>query len=375
MKIAVVYDALYPYKIGGVEKRIWEVSTRLVKRGHEIHLYSVKFWRDENTIEKEGVILHGVTKFRPFYTDSRRTIMPSIIYSSRLFSPLLNESFDLIISHQFPYFSFFPIKIVCLLKKVPFVIVWHELWENHWYEYLGYLGIFGKIIEYSILFMTRNILPVSFTTQKKINRVRCEFPVIPNGIDFPQICSVSPAKIESDLIFVGRLIREKNLFLLIQALELLLHSPDPLRCVILGDGPERRNLEKKGEKLVDSGHLMFFSHIPDYESMIAMMKASKIYVSPSLREGFGITALEALASGLPVVTVNHPNNAVRDFISPETGRICKNDPLSLAAAIMDCIQNYQSMRVNCINFARVFDWNEIVNKLEMVYLNIIKEHN
>jgi len=43
------------------------------------------------------------------------------------------------------------------------------------------------------------------------------------------------------------------------------------------------------------------------------MKSSRVFVLPSVREGFGIVALEALACGLPVVTANHPANAARDF--------------------------------------------------------------
>ena len=43
------------------------------------------------------------------------------------------------------------------------------------------------------------------------------------------------------------------------------------------------------------------------------MKSSKICVLPSTREGFGITALEGLACGLPVVTIDHQANAIRDY--------------------------------------------------------------
>ena len=41
MKIAYVYDAVYPWIKGGAEKRIYEISKRLVERGHEVHLRKV----------------------------------------------------------------------------------------------------------------------------------------------------------------------------------------------------------------------------------------------------------------------------------------------------------------------------------------------
>ncbi|MCL0080146.1 hypothetical protein M1O18_04520 [Dehalococcoidia bacterium] len=57
MKIAYIYDAVYPWIKGGVEKRIYEISKRLAERGHEVHWFGLK-WRDgENDIVKDGVYL------------------------------------------------------------------------------------------------------------------------------------------------------------------------------------------------------------------------------------------------------------------------------------------------------------------------------
>ena len=47
MKIAFVYDVIYPYVKGGVEKRVWELATRLSRRGHDVHLFGMKFWDGE----------------------------------------------------------------------------------------------------------------------------------------------------------------------------------------------------------------------------------------------------------------------------------------------------------------------------------------
>ena len=67
MKIAYVYDAVYPYQIGGVEKRIFELSKRLAARGHEIHLYGLKTWDGDSTFFRDGVRYHGVGETRSFY--------------------------------------------------------------------------------------------------------------------------------------------------------------------------------------------------------------------------------------------------------------------------------------------------------------------
>ena len=84
------------------------------------------------------------------------------------------------------------------------------------------------------------------------------------------------------------------------------------------------------------------------------MKSSKICVLPSTREGFGITALEALACGLPVVTIDHKANAICDLITESNGFLCSlsaedsccNNPLGLC--------HHAEMRNACILSADSF---------------------
>ena len=57
MKIAQVRDTLYPYTKGGAQKRVWEISKRLAKRGHEVHIFGMKYWDGDDVILKGGEIL------------------------------------------------------------------------------------------------------------------------------------------------------------------------------------------------------------------------------------------------------------------------------------------------------------------------------
>ena len=59
MKIAFVYDAVYPWIKGGAEKRIYEIGKRLADK-HEVHWYGIRWWDGKETIEHDGIILHGV---------------------------------------------------------------------------------------------------------------------------------------------------------------------------------------------------------------------------------------------------------------------------------------------------------------------------
>jgi hypothetical protein len=97
MKIAYVYDAVYPFVKGGVEKRIWELAVRLVRRGHEVHLYGMQFWEGPAVIEREGVVLHGVCAPLALYTAGRRSIAQAVWFGWKVIRPFLQVKIGAIV--------------------------------------------------------------------------------------------------------------------------------------------------------------------------------------------------------------------------------------------------------------------------------------
>ena len=374
MKIAFVYDVIYPYVKGGVEKRVWELATRLTRRGHEVHLFGMKFWDGEDILIHEGLFLHGVCPAQKLYFDGRRTIWQALYFSIHLISPLLKERFDIIDCQQFPYFSCFSAKFFSKLKKIPLVITWHEVWGDYWYEYLGWKGFVGKTTEQLVARLTSENIAVSKTTAKNLNNLGfChEIKIIPNGIDLTRIRSIIPSSESWDIIFVGRLIREKHADLLVHAVKLLhLKKPD-IRVVIIGEGPEYFKIKNliDDKKIQNSVYISRFYQ--DHDDLLAHLKSSKVFVLPSTREGFGITALEALACGLPVVTVDHPANAVRELITENNGFLCSLSAQDLADKISLALLHYIEMRDACIVSAESFDWDSITSDIESYYQSVIE---
>jgi len=144
MKIAFVYDAIYPWVKGGAEKRIYELGKRLVEMGNEVHVFGIKWWDGKDIIENEGMVLHGVCGAMELYVNGRRSISEAVIFSIKLLPQLMREKFDIIDVSAFPYFSCFSVKIVSMIRRTPMIITWHEIWKDYWYEYLGWMGILGK---------------------------------------------------------------------------------------------------------------------------------------------------------------------------------------------------------------------------------------
>jgi len=92
------------------------------------------------------------------------------------------------------------------------------------------------------------------------------------------------------------------------------------------------------------------------------MKASKVFVLPSIREGFSITVVEANAAGLPVITTSHPDNAARDLIRHGVnGLLVEPTAEDIAEAILKVLDggNLEPTK----NIER-YDWKVVAKAIE-----------
>lgn len=370
MKIALVNDTIYPYSKGGTQKRVWEISRRLAKKGHTVHLFGMKYWDGGEVIIKDGVYLHGVCKPQELYVEGRRSIKEAIYFACKVVRPLLKEDFDIVDCSNFPYFPCFSAKLHALRKKSTLIITWLEVWNDYWYEYLGRKGIFGKWIERMVARLSRNMITISESTKRGLLSIGAggSIKVVLNGVDFEQINAASPASDESDVIFAGRLIKEKNVDVLIKSIALTRDSIPDIKCLIIGDGPERSNLERLSHALGLEGNIHLLGFLARSEDVFSYMKSSKVCVLPSTREGFGIVVLEANACGLPVVTVRHPQNAASDLINDgKNGFLCKLNEEDMAEKITMALEAKQDIFQGCLDYARNYDWDRIAEMVEVVY--------
>jgi glycosyltransferase involved in cell wall biosynthesis len=159
--------------------------------------------------------------------------------------------------------------------------------------------------------------------------------VVPMVVDLELIASVEPVAADEapDLLFVGRLVAHKGVDLLIDAVAIL-KTEIPLRVLVVGDGPEKPSLENQAIEKGLSTIIQFRSDVVEQTEVFALMKAARVFVFPSLREGFGIAPLEALACGARVVTNCHPDNQARHLVArSKLGYIAEPTAKALAASV------------------------------------------
>ena len=372
MKIVYVSDAIYPYNIGGKEKRLYELSTRIAAMGHDVHIYTMHWWKTPETTRVEnGVTLHAISRYYPMYKagGDRRSIKEALLFSLACFK-LLGVSFDVLDVDHMPFFPIYTSWIVCRLRGKKLYGTWHEaLSRKDWVQYMGPAGNIAALIERVSLHLPDTITAASKHTQLQI---KSEFKrtknvvLVTSGIDIRLIDSLNPAKIVCDVLYSGRLVKDKNVDKLIRAIGILSRRNPAIRCIIIGHGTERRRLQHMIQKRKLEPYIQLLSPLQNAEDLYAYMKASKVFCLPSIREGFGIVALEALGCGTPVVTTNSPANAAKYLIQEGvSGSIVEPLPkyFSRALGYWTTVDKPKHIKGK----AAAYDWNSLAAIQTQVY--------
>lgn len=369
LKIAIVSDAIYPYNIGGKEKRIYEISTRLAKSGYDVTIYCMKWFKGKgNTRIENGVTLKAISPYYPLYSGPRRSFKQAILFSISTLK-LIREDFDIIDADHMPHLVLFPLKIICMLKRKKLYATWNEVWgRRYWKKYLGnYLSEVAYIIELLSARLPDEIIAVSEHTRNKLIKdlkIKKGIKVVTNGIDLDEIKKVKPSKEISDIIYAGRLLKHKNIDVLIKSINNLKKDYPKIKALIIGEGPEKKKLELLIVKYNLSENIKLIGHLQNHTDLYSLFKSSKVFAFPSTREGFGIAALEANACGMPFVTSDHKDNATCQLINGDkNGHAVKLNFIDISKQIKSLL-----IQKTTKNFdLNKYDWDTIALSVKEVY--------
>jgi glycosyltransferase involved in cell wall biosynthesis len=334
--VALVCEAIHPYSHGGREQRYHELTRRLADR-FELHVYTMRWWEGPRIYTEGGVTFHAISPLFSPCTKNRRSIRQAMAFALACLR-LIRCQFDVLDADHMPYFQLFVLRAVAILKRKPFIVTWHEVWSrSYWFSYLGWPGLAGWLLELLAMRMPTAIIAASPHTAERLQLSRSRqssITTVPNGIDLAAIRGVYPDADVRDLVAVGRLFDHKRMDMLLDAIALLHARHVTVTCRIIGDGPNRDALHEQARRLGVDHAVTFHHDVAEPKDVYALLKASRIFVSPSAREGFGIAVLEALACGVAVVTTSAPDNLAQHLVarSPR-GVVCQPSADSIATTV------------------------------------------
>lgn len=375
LRIAFVYDALYPYVLGGGERRFHELGRRLAER-HEVHFVSWQFWDGPSRLERDGMTFHGVGRAPSLYGgDGKRTVREAVSFACRALPLLLRERFDDIDCSATPYVPLYAVALAARMRGTPLVATWHEFWGEHWDAYLPerrFVAWTARTLEAMGARLGDVVVPVSDFTSRRIGSRAGVQHVVPNGVDLDEIRRASAEPEPSDVLFVGRLIDDKRVDLLLGAVQRLREKWPALRCTIVGEGPQRAELEALAARLGVAGNVRFAGWVEPSSRVFGHMKAARLLVLPSVREGFGISVVEAQACGTVPVVVRSPMSAASDLVRDGVdGTICEPTVKGIATAVSGLLLDparLATMSSAAAAAAERWSWDRIAGEMEALYL-------
>jgi glycosyltransferase involved in cell wall biosynthesis len=193
-------------------------------------------------------------------------------------------------------------------------------------------GLLKSLLERVGLRYAAAVIVTTEALRARAARFARRIELIPNGVD---TCRFAPPVREGgraaphQVLYVGRLSKEKNLSALIRAAASL-RGRIPLRLVLVGDGPLRESLAVEAR---DAGVAIDFPGVVDQRTLPQVYAAADAFVLASFTEGHPKVLLEAMSMGLPCVASDCDGN--RSLVTPErTGLLFDpNRPADLAACL------------------------------------------
>ncbi len=191
---------------------------------------------------------------------------------------------------------------------------------------------------------------------------------VPLGVDLDTFRPRAPVPAADGtvrLVMLSRLSREKRPERAIDAVRLLALDR-PVELTVIGNGPQRRRLERRADGLP----VRFLGHVAQRDAIARAVAAADIALCPSPAETFGLATLEALACGTPVVVP--AAGAARELVDePGSGVVCDGTPDGLAQAVRDLLETSEPVRRSAARAAAErFPWSATVSALLDEYAGV-----
>ncbi|OGM92030.1 MAG: hypothetical protein A3J09_02860 [Candidatus Zambryskibacteria bacterium RIFCSPLOWO2_02_FULL_51_21] len=258
-------------------------------------------------------------------------------------------------------------------KKVPIILTLQEGDSEKWlrYRWFGLIDLSWRMA----LKRTARLTAISNYLLERAKRLgytgfSC---VIPNGVDVEKFLNPKSKILNPDevtLITTSRLVEKNGVGDIIEAMKFL---PESMKLRIIGIGPLEKNLKAKVRDLKLENRIDFLGIVPNSEIPKHLHEAD-IFIRPSLSEGQGISFIEAMAAGLPVIAT--PVGGIPDFLKDaETGLFVESkNPRQIAFQIQKLISNRVLHDKIVINAKRMvsekYDWDLIANDMRSKVFNV-----
>ncbi|MFA6106324.1 MAG: glycosyltransferase [Patescibacteria group bacterium] len=312
MRIAIYSDTCFYPQVNGVANAVKESAFGLAKLGHEVCLFTVSKAREETLREMvDNKFKICLLPSLPFwgYERERMSLVPGLSFKKlKKFKP------DVIHVHT-PFSVGWEGAACAKFLKVPLVGTHHTFFD-HYLEHVRLDYDWAKGFSWKLFVRFYNLCDLVLNPSRALNGemisrgLKKPGQVLANPIDTefyrPADTETKPG-LKKELgfsgplaIYTGRISYEKNIAEVIKVFALAAKKFTDARLLIVGDGPEKENLEKFAHELGISDRVKFAGFLFGAE-LVKALQAADVFITASLSENQPVSVLEAMSCGLPVI--------------------------------------------------------------------------
>ncbi len=389
MKILMFSWEYSPISHGGLARHVQDLSESLVEREHTLYIIT----QGNNNIPREEEI-NGVNVIRAEEANiTANNFVDGILH---LNFQLLERAvelqqevgeFDIIHGHD--WLVFWASKVLKHSLKKPLVYTIHATEYgrnqgiyNDMQRYINDLEWYSNFEAWKVIvcsnYMKSEIKGLFQVPDDKIVRIENGVNIDNYRAEYSEEFRKKYASPRENIVFyVGRIVREKGIQVLIQAIPQILHDQPSTKFVIAGKGPHLDNLKRQASYLGVDDRIFFTGFISD-EERNKLYRVADLAVFPSLYEPFGIVALEAMATETPVIVGNV--GGLAEFVEDGVNGLLvePGNPQQLAGAVNYLLENKKKGRDMAEHGYRMvseeYTWDKIAARTEKVYQEVLQEY-
>lgn len=392
MRIVFGTSAFYPYfNVGGVV-HTFNVARWLVKFGHEVTVLCAKTSLYLNEIdpllpdyeEVEGIMI--IRSKRPYKYGATVSSLPALFEQySQLKKMIRNNDVDIV--NSVTYRSCLPL-IVAAKGKVPCIATIHAIllkggffgfdgWQNFESGKLSASAITGCLIENIMVHLPYDgLMTTSDWMSEGLSRYYPKKPIktIYGGVDLQEIDKVAyDSKAPNQIVFLGSVIKHKNILDAIEATMLARKEIKDLKLVIISSGGEYEEMIKN---ICKENKFIEYYKKPEREQIYKILKKSSLLIHPSESETFGIAPVEALACGTPFIGYDVPS--MREIVQRTQGgelvpyKGCKALSQKICELLVDKSKREKLARQGKAAVENKFTWEKTARRMEEAFEGFLK---
>jgi glycosyltransferase involved in cell wall biosynthesis len=388
MKILQIVCYFYPaWAYGGPPRNVFGLCQELVKRGHEVTVYTTDAFDEGHRIKEKQEVVDGIV-IKRFRNISNYVAFHHRIFLTPGMIPAIKNNikkFDIVHLNDFRTLQNLLVHYYAQQKGIPYVlqargslvnVITKQRLKQLFDIVAGY-----KLLREASRLIALALLEVEY--YKKMGASEKKIDIVPNGIDLAQYENLPKrgsfkqkhglSEKNQVILFLGRVHQRKGIDLLISAFAGLTKEFNNARLVIAGpDDGYLPTLKSLTRQLGLDDRVLFVGGLYGEDKLAAYVDAD-VYALTSSNEVFGVTILEAMSCGIPVVVSD--DCGIADIIKNKAGLVSpyQKEPLTqaLRTLLTDEKLRQRFSRNGKALVRERFSWTNIAEQMEQVYQKVL----